>query len=235
MSIKNVLFDLDGTLLPMDMEEFTNGYFAMLTQKLAPRGYDPKKLVDAIWAGTGAMVKNDGSRTNEAAFWAKFAQIFGEESLKDMPLFEEFYGKEFQQARKFCGYNQWAAKAVRAIRDSGRRVVLATNPIFPSAATESRLRWVGLEPSDFELCTTYEDCRYCKPNVNYYRDLLDRLDMRAEDCLMVGNDMTEDAAAAELGMQVFFIPDCLINKEGKDLNAWPHGSFEDLIRFVCGQ
>ena len=90
MDIKNVLFDLDGTLLPMDMEAFTNGYFGLLTQKLAPRGYDPKKLIDAIWAGTAAMVGNDGGRTNEAAFWAKFAQIFGEEALADQPLFEEF-------------------------------------------------------------------------------------------------------------------------------------------------
>ena len=234
MEIKTVLFDLDGTLLPMDMEEFTNGYFAMLTRKLAPRGYEPKKLVDAIWAGTAAMVKNDGSRTNEAAFWDKFAQIFGEESRKDIPLFEEFYANEFQQAKQFCGDDPMAAEAVRRIKASGRRVVLATNPIFPSVATESRLRWAGLEPSDFELYTTYENCRYCKPNVNYYREVLDQLDLSPEDCLMVGNDMTEDTAAAELGMQVFLITDCLINKEGKDVNAWPHGGFEDLIRFVCG-
>ena len=231
MEIKNVLFDLDGTLLPMDMEEFTSGYFAMLTKKLAPRGYDPRQLIDAIWAGTAAMVKNDGSRTNEAAFWAKFAQIFGEEALADMPLFEEFYANEFQQARRFCGYNEWAAKAVRAVKASGRRVALATNPIFPAVGTETRLRWVGLEPSDFELVTT---SRYCKPNVNYYREVLDKLNLRAEDCLMVGNDMTEDTAAAQLGMRVFLITDCLINKEGQDVNAWPHGGFEDLIRFVCG-
>ena len=234
MEIKNVLFDLDGTLLPMDMEEFTSGYFAMLTKKLAPRGYDPRQLIDAIWAGTAAMVKNDGSRTNEAAFWAKFAQIFGEEALADMPLFEEFYANEFQQARRFCGYNEWAAKAVRAVKASGRRVALATNPIFPAVGTETRLRWVGLEPSDFELVTTYENSRYCKPNVNYYREVLDKLNLRAEDCLMVGNDMTEDTAAAQLGMRVFLITDCLINKEGQDVNAWPHGGFEDLIRFVCG-
>lgn len=234
MEIKNVLFDLDGTLLPMDMEEFTGGYFAMLTKKLAPRGYDPKQLIDAIWAGTAAMVKNDGSRTNEAAFWAKFAQIFGKKSLEDMPLFEEFYASEFQQAKQFCGYNEWAAKAVRTIKASGRRVALATNPIFPAVGTETRLRWVGLEPSEFELVTTYENCRYCKPNVNYYREVLDKLNLRAQDCLMVGNDMTEDTAAAQLGMQVFLITDCLINKEGKDINTWPHGGFEDLIRFVCG-
>jgi len=232
MDIKNVLFDLDGTLLPMDMEEFTSGYFALLVQKLAPRGYDPQKLIDAVWAGTAAMVKNDGSRTNEAVFWAKFAQLFGEESLEDMPLFTEFYAREFQQARQFCGYNAGAARAVRAIRSSGRRVVLATNPIFPAVATESRIRWTGLEPSDFELYTTYENCRYCKPNVNYYRDILDKLDLRAEDCLMVGNDVTEDMVAQTLGLRVFLITDCLINKEGKDIGAYPHGGFEDLLRFV---
>ena len=214
MEIKNVLFDLDGTLLPMDMEEFTNGYFGLLTEKMAPRGYDPEALIGAVWAGTAAMVKNDGSRTNEDAFWAKFAQLFGAEALA------------VQRARQFCGYDPLAAQAVRTIKASGRRVVLATNPIFPAAATRSRLSWAGLEPADFELVTTYENSRY--------REILDRLGLRGEDCLMVGNDMTEDTAAAELGMQVFLITSCLINKEGKDVNAWPHGGFDDLIRFVCG-
>lgn len=234
MEIKNVLFDLDGTLLPMDMEEFTNGYFGLLTEKMAPLGYDPKALIGAVWAGTAAMVKNDGNRTNEDAFWAKFAQLFGSEALADQPLFESFYANEFQRARQFCGYDPLAAQAVRAIKASGRRVVLATNPIFPAAATRSRLSWAGLEPADFELITTYENSRFCKPNVGYYREILDRLGLRGEDCLMVGNDMTEDTAAAEAGMQVFLITSCLINKEGKDVNAWPHGGFDDLIRFVCG-
>ena len=234
MKFSTVMFDLDGTLLPMDMEEFTNGYFGLLTEKMAPRGYDPEALIGAVWAGTAAMVKNDGSRTNEDAFWAKFAQLFGAEALADQPLFESFYANEFQRARQFCGYDSLAAQAVRTIKASGRRVVLATNPIFPAAATRSRLSWAGLEPADFELVTTYENSRYCKPNVSYYREILDRLGLRGEDCLMVGNDMTEDTAAAELGMQVFLITSCLINKEGKDVNAWPHGGFDDLIRFVCG-
>lgn len=233
MEIKSVLFDLDGTLLPMDMEEFTNGYFGLLTEKMALRGYDPETLIGAVWAGTAAMVKNDGNRTNEDAFWVKFAQLFGSEALADQPLFESFYANEFQRARRFCGYDPLAAQAVRAIKASGRRVVLATNPIFPAAATRSRLSWAGLEPADFELITTYENSRFCKPNVGYYREILDRLGLRGEDCLMVGNDMTEDTAAAETGMRVFLITSCLINKEGKDVNAWPHGGFDDLIRFVC--
>lgn len=234
MTIKTVLFDLDGTLLPMDMDTFTNGYFALLCRKLAPRGYDPGRLVKAVWAGTAAMVNNDGSRNNDSVFWDEFARIFGAEALADQPLFEAFYAGEFQQAREFCGYDPWAAKAVRAIRASGRRTVLATNPIFPAVGTRSRLRWAGLEPDDFELITTYENCRFCKPNVNYYRDIVDRLSLRPEECLMVGNDMTEDTPAAELGMDVFLITSCLINREEKNVNSWPHGGFEDLIQYVCG-
>lgn len=48
--IKNILFDLDGTLLPMDMEKFTHGYFKRLVAKAAPRGYEPEKLIKSVWA-----------------------------------------------------------------------------------------------------------------------------------------------------------------------------------------
>ena len=65
MAITTVLFDLDGTLLPMDQDVFTTGYFKSLCKKVAPLGYEPEKLVKAIWAGMAAMVKNDGSETNE--------------------------------------------------------------------------------------------------------------------------------------------------------------------------
>lgn len=234
MNITTVLFDLDGTLLPMDMEEFTQCYFGLLTQAMAPRGYDPKRLIDAVWAGTAAMVGNDGSRTNEAVFWAEFARRFGAEALSDAPLFESFYANEFQRAREACGFDPLAAEAVRAVRASGRRVVLATNPIFPAVGTESRLRWAGLEPADFELVTTYENCRFCKPNLNYYRDILDRLGLRAEECLMVGNDVEEDMAAQALGMEGFLVTNCLINKAGKEIGGYPQGGFRELMGFVQG-
>ena len=36
--ITTVLFDLDGTLLPMEVEHFTKTYFGLLAQKAAPYG-----------------------------------------------------------------------------------------------------------------------------------------------------------------------------------------------------
>ena len=228
MAVKMVFFDLDGTLLPMDMDEFTMGYFKMLAAKAAPRGYEMKSLVKGIWHGVNAMVRNDGHCSNEDAFWEDFAGIYGEQSLQDIPLFNEFYANEFKQAKRFCGYNPKAAETVRWIKDQGLRVALATNPLFPEVATETRIRWTGLEPDEFELYTTYENIGWCKPNLDYYREVLRRVGLEAKDCLMVGNDVGEDMIAQELVMKVFLITDCLINKSGEDISKYPNGTFDDL-------
>lgn len=232
MQLKAILFDLDGTLLPMDQEEFTKAYFKLLANKLSSRGYDPKTLVDGIWAGTAAMVKNDGRTNNEEAFWNCFAGIFGQDVLKDKPVFEEFYREEFQQAKEVCGFTPKAAETVRRAKALGYRVALATNPIFPAVATESRIRWAGLEPEAFELYTTYENIGHCKPNPEYYRDILKALNLEAGECLMVGNDATEDAAAELAGMRVFLLTDCLINKEQRDLSGYPRGGFDQLLGYI---
>ena len=232
MDINTILFDLDGTLLPMDQEKFVNGYFKMLAAKLVPYGYEPQQLINAILAGIEAMIKNDGSQLNEDAFWKRFVDIYGDKVLADKPVFEDFYKNEFQDARSFCGFNPKAAETVRLLKDKGYRVVLATNPLFPSIATESRIRWAGLEPSEFDLYTTYENTSYCKPNLDYYRDILKRINCRPEECLMVGNDVGEDMVVEALGMQAFLLTDCLINTQKKDITAYPHGSFEQLLSIL---
>ena len=170
--LKAVLFDLDGTLLPMDQEEFVRRYLELLCRKMAPYGYEPQPLIKAIWDGTGAMVKNDGSCTNEEAFWRHFLGVYGESAREHVPLFEEFYAVEFQQARDFCGFTPRAAEILALVKERGLRPILATNPLFPAVATGSRARWAGLEPEDFALITTYENSRFCKPDPAYYREIL---------------------------------------------------------------
>lgn len=230
--ITTVFFDLDGTLLPMDQEVFVSDYLGRMAQFLAPYGYDPSLLVKALWTGTGAMVKNDGSASNEDVFWNTFNALIGKDARKDETLFEDFYRGEFQKSRNSCGYNPAAAGAVRQIREMGYRVVLATNPLFPAVATQSRIRWAGLEPEDFELVTTYEKSRFCKPNPAYYREILGKLNLDAAECLMVGNDVGEDMVAQTLGMQVFLLTDCLINRENADISCFSNGSFSELLHYI---
>jgi len=232
LPIKNVLFDLDGTLLPMDQDVFLKSYFKHLVIKLAPYGYDPDKTVKAIWHCTQSVIQNDGSCTNEQTFWRGFAEIFGSGCVDDIPIFDDFYRNEFQQVAKDCGYHSKAAACIAALKQKGCRLVLATNPLFPAIATESRIRWAGLDKSDFELVTTYENSSYCKPNLDYYRQIMNKLDLVAEECLMVGNDVDDDMVAAQLGMQVFLLTDCLINKQGVDISRYPNGSFDELMAFI---
>lgn len=232
MSIRYVLFDLDGTLLPMDQDRFVKAYFGGLSKALAPHGYDPQKLIGAIWGGTTAMVQNDGSRTNEAVFWDYFCTQFGEAARADEPKFQGFYRTGFQQVQQSCGFDPRAAQVIAAVKERGLTPVLATNPIFPAIATESRMRWAGLDRDDFAFYTTYENSSWCKPSPDYYRQILSKLEAQPEECLMVGNDVTEDMVAATLGMEVFLLTDCLINKYAQDISAYPHGSFDVLMAYI---
>lgn len=232
MPITTVLFDLDGTLLPMDQDIFVKEYFGRIAGKLAPQGYEPKKLVETIWRGTGAMVKNDGNTSNEEAFWKVAVAVYGDRIMEDKHFFDEFYETEFDKVKTVCGYHPASVEIVHRLKEKGLRVVLATNPIFPARATQWRIQWAGLMPEDFELYTTYENSRYCKPNLDYYRDILTHLNVCAEECLMVGNDVGEDMIAQQLGMKVFLLTDCLINRIGEDISQYPHGSFADLAEFI---
>ena len=101
--ITTVLFDLDGTLLPMELEKFTNTYFGLLAKKAAPFGFQPEPLVAAVWKGTKAMVKNDGTETNDKRFWDTFAGEMGEEVLQLRPVFDGLYANEFPGATAACG------------------------------------------------------------------------------------------------------------------------------------
>lgn len=232
MSVKTVLFDLDGTLLPMDQEVFIKAYFKGLSAYLAPYGYEPKALINAVWAGTAAMIGNKGDKTNEEIFWETFAGIYGEKAREDEPKFEGFYKNEFDKVKEVCGFRADSARLVRKLKAKGIGVVLATNPIFPAIATQSRIRWAGLEPQDFDFYTTYENVCHSKPNPEYYMDIVKRLDLEPQECLMVGNDVGDDMVARSLGMQVFLLTDDLINKTDEDISVYPNGGFDALMEFI---
>lgn len=232
MSIKAILFDLDGTLLPMDQETFLKAYIGGLAKAAEPHGYEPMTITSSILAGTTAMLKNDGEKTNEAVFWDALAKIYGEAVRKDIHIFDEFYQTDFQKIKDVCGFAPQAATVISKIKEKGLRVALATTPLFPTIATESRIRWAGLDPNDFEMFTTYETSKYSKPNLNYYKEVLSELELEPEECLMVGNDAADDMVVTKLGMDAFLLTDCLINTKNQDISIYPQGGFDELMSYI---
>lgn len=232
MKITTVLFDLDGTLLPMDQDRFINEYFKSLAVRMSKHGYEPKRFTETVYNGSVKMIKNDGGRTNEAVFWDNFISVFGKDSVKDIPIFNDYYKTDFQALKAFCGYTPAARETVYRLKEAGVRVILATNPLFPAVATESRIRWAGLEPEDFEIYTTYENSCRSKPNLGYYEDILKEAGVTPEECIMVGNDVGDDMTAEKTGMKVFLLTDCLINTKNIDISRYEHGSFTELNKYI---
>ena len=234
MKLKAILFDLDGTLLPMDNDEFVKLYFGLLAKKAIGWGYNPETIVDGIWKGTKSMIVNDGSRLNVDAFWDTFDQMMEKDTRADMKKFDSFYTNEFHQAKAGTGENPYAVEAVKLAAEKAELVVLATNPLFPPCGVETRMGWVGLKSEDFALVTNYENSHFCKPNPAYYQEIMEKLDLKPEECLMVGNDMDEDIIPTKsLGMKNFLLTDSLLNRSGKSLDeADAHGTFAELLVYL---
>lgn len=229
-----ILFDLDGTLLPMNMDDFMREYFKNLCSQLAYLPVEAKTLTDCIWAGTAAMVKNDGKRKNGEVFWETFENLLKIDLTEAKNTCDEFYSKEFHNVKVATRENPLARKAVEAAHKAAQKVVLATNPFFPRQGQLTRIGWIGLSENDFDIITSYESDSYCKPNPMYYKSICERLGVDAENCLMIGNDEREDGFAAKAaGLDVFLVSDCIIENENYPCDC-RRGTFSEMCDFLEG-
>lgn len=224
MRYSAILFDLDGTLLPMETETFAKAYFHALAKELAPFGIPADALIKAIWGGTKAMMKNDGSRLNADVFWDTFTALTGVKRNAVEPLCDRFYSEGFHAARVATAPNPLAVEAVRLAREKADKVVLATNPLFPMEGQITRMSWIGLSPADFDLVTCYSTDRFCKPNPAYFSDVCARISAEPRHCLMIGNDEREDMAA-------YLITDCRIPCPDAPWTG-PQGTFQEMLEML---
>ncbi|MDN5276814.1 MAG: hypothetical protein PWR01_779 [Clostridiales bacterium] len=230
--VDTFLFDLDGTLLPMDIDEFTVLYFKEMSKVFSDL-IEPERLVKYVWAATKDMINNTGQRTNEEVFMESFAKLVGEDKIhiyKDR--FDAFYDEGFLNTRKCVRDVPFMRESVRILKEKGYDVAIATNPLFPRKAIVHRIQWAGFKPGDFIYISCYENNRFCKPNVGFYQEVLRDIGKHPHQCIMVGNDVQEDLVAASLGMKTFLITDYLIHRTDEPIESTYKGSYEDFYKFV---
>ena len=231
--ITTVLFDLDGTLIRMDQDEFIRLYFVSLLDRMSALGYNKSLVKTALEGAVVASIRNDGTMTNEARFWDAFDSFSGRLGDKLKDEIDSYYKDEFNSViEASCAAYPRVREVLDAVKAKGLRPILATNPLFPMVATHARIRLGGMSPDDFEYITAYENSSYCKPNPAYFTELLDKLGITSEECVMIGNDTRDDFCAHALGIPVFVLTECLINRDNVDLDEYPHGGFDELIEYI---
>jgi len=233
--IDTILFDLDGTLVRFSQEEFLKTYFSELSKVFINLGLDAEKAVKGVWIGTKAMVLNDGSVLNAQRFWNAFSEFMciDDEKLKQVEkACDSFYSNEFDMVKSIVDHSDVTKKIAGIMKQRGYTVVLATNPLFPPCAVDTRLGWIGLDRDDFIHITHYENSSFCKPNPEYYREVFEKINKTPEQCLMVGNNPAEDMCVSALGADVFLVTDYMENDTGVDITMFKQGSIDDLEAYL---
>ncbi|HHY11615.1 MAG TPA: HAD family hydrolase [Firmicutes bacterium] len=221
-----LMFDLDGTLLPVGLEFFYNDY----PEAAAPYFADiiePGVFKETLLKSTWDMVNNlDPGLPNIDAFRVSFERRVGQSWNRLWPIFERFYSEEFPRLRRLVPESKVARKVVKECVNQGWEIILATNPLFPESAIRERMRWCGVQDLPWKFITTLEDMHFCKPHVQYYQEIVDCVGLDPKRCIMIGNDMQEDMVASELGIKTLLVEDFCVDRG----DSGGSGSFEPDMR-----
>jgi HAD superfamily hydrolase (TIGR01549 family) len=229
--LDTILFDLDGTLLPLDMDKFMNIYFGEMGRSFHDM-IEADKLVSYVWAGTKAMVTNLEKRTNERVFMDAFEKLIDGDLSEYQRRFDQFYDEGFLKVRDSVEASPLVKDAVNVLKQKGYSLVIATNPLFPQKAIYRRIEWAGLDRDDFTYISCYEQNCFCKPNIEFYSEVLEALGKEPEQCMMVGNDVQEDLIASGLGIETYLITNYMLNPHNLPIVCNYRGTYEEFYRFV---
>ncbi|MDO8949355.1 MAG: HAD hydrolase-like protein [Actinomycetota bacterium] len=222
--IRGILFDLDGTLLEIDLQRFLGRYFAAL--RVATLSFatteEADVIMDAVQSGTRAMMDAHPGITNAKAFALEFKAVSGTSFDEVRAFYDRFYDEVFPTLIDGAGPVSGARRVLETAQELGLRIAIATNPIFPRAAVEHRLTWAGLGDLNPDVLTTYENMLATKPHPGYFSQTAELIGIDPHECLMVGDDRYLDMPAADIGMRTFYV--------GTDLEAVAdyRGTLDDL-------
>lgn len=230
--IKAVLFDLDGTLIDVDMNRFVPVYLRRLTEYMKDQ-VNPVHAMRSLHHAVAAMFANtDASRTLESILLDVLAAELAITPEQYAECLEQFCRNDLEELRPLVTGHPLSSQLVDSALDRGWEVVLATNPIFPRSVIDARLSWGNLDGGVFHHVTDYETAHFCKPSVNFFKEVLDRLQLPAEACLMVGNDTLHDLSASQVGMQTCLLTPWSISRPGTQFRADWQGRHEELLALI---
>lgn len=201
--VEQLLIDLDGTLLgnrALSLRiDFLSRVYSELKKKMGLR-----EATRLLFAMKRQLAAPSLEKTNYMRLISEFStrlNVSFEQSqlmLRDLitlifpPLKKHFY--PIPGAKEFL---YWAKDHYP--------LVLATNPVWPREIIDLRVEWAGIDPSIFQFVTHVDQMHACKPEKEYYEEILKRRNLAAKNCILVGDHLKMDLPAAKVGIRVYIV------------------------------
>ena len=200
MRYTDLIFDLYGTLVDIHTEEnalvwektalYFGYYGAAYTGKTLKAAFDAEMARREAVAGQGYEVYPD------IPFDATMADLFRKKGVTDnadalgLNAAQVFRIASTEYIRLYDG----VLEALASLRARGYRLWLLSNAQRAFTAYELRLLGLGPQFDKVYLSSDYQ-CR--KPDVRFFRALLEEQQLDPAKCLMIGNDRDTDIAGAK--------------------------------------
>ena len=209
MVYTDLVFDLYGTLVDIHTEESdevwekTAVYFGFYGAHYT--GPELKAAFERAMAGREAKAGQSYECFPDIPFEQVMAQLFRE---KGVDASEEALGVNAAQLFRIASLDYirlypHVLEALALLREKGFRLWLLSNAQQVFTAFELRHLGLGEQLDGIYLSSDYE-CR--KPDLRFYRALLQDRGLEPEHCLMIGNDRQTDIAGAKAaGMATLYM------------------------------
>jgi FMN phosphatase YigB (HAD superfamily) len=230
-----LLIDLDDTLLDNDIDTFLPKYLQAFSEEVSSF-IAPEKFIELLLSGTRSMIANQRPDcTLQEVFEDNFIPMSGWDPGIFRKVSDDFYTDVFPTLRELTRPRPEAVKLVEEVMARGYRVVIATNPLFPSFAIKQRLAWADLptERYRFELITSYETFHFVKPKPAYYAEIMARIGWPSGPVVMIGDDLQRDILASrQMGIPCFWISNNGFESYDEVDPPSVSGSIEDVLLWI---
>ena len=196
--IKAVLLDLDNTLLRNPDRQWVAAFRQQWDRYFAER-YGIKQASIALRNAIGCLNPAPATyRTNADAILDALALELPLAKAELRVAVAGFYASDYRRLKATTAPIALAAELVESLLEQNVLVAIATNPLFPEAATRERIGWAGLSGylSDFAFITHSENMRFAKPSAAYFAETVARVGVEPDETLLVGDSAHNDIAPA---------------------------------------
>lgn len=235
---KNFIFDVYGTLIDINTNEYENSAWSKLAETLSFYGvdYTPQELSETYFSSCEWQMRNNAANFKypEVDVVEVFRHIFenkGQKAGKSLAthLAQEFRAFSTEYIRVYDNVHETLNK----LKKAGKKLYIVSNA--QSCYTKQEMAKLGLRKY-FSGVAYSSDYKCAKPDAALFNALIDKHKLDKKQCIYIGNDTLTDVEGARNAKI-----DCLLIKTNLTPAAMPkfapkytihNGDFTEITKLL---